>query len=94
MFSSRKRFTAATLVALTILVALEPATAHAYVGPSAGVSFLGAALGVAVAMFSALGVILFWPIRVLVRKLRGIRTVSSTTALPAPEPDAPQREGT
>ena len=87
MFINRARITAAILAALTILVALEPATAHAYGGPSAGVSFLGAALGGVVAMFSALGIIVFWPIRLLARKLRGFRTGTSAIGLTVSGPE-------
>jgi hypothetical protein len=83
MFSNRRGLACLMLVALTIIVAIEPTTAHAYVGPTAGVSFLGAAVGVIVALFSAIGVILFWPVRVLLRKIRGIKSGGAATGLPA-----------
>lgn len=43
----------------------------AYVGPGAGLSALGALWALIASIFTALGVILFWPIRFLIRKIRG-----------------------
>lgn len=83
MFINRQRLSCVMLVALTIVVAIEPTTAHAYVGPNAGVSFLGAAVGVVVAFFSAIAVILFWPVRVLIRKIRGVKSGGAAAKLPA-----------
>ena len=43
-------------------------TAMAYVGPGAGISVLGALWGLIVGVVMALAVILFWPIRMMIRK--------------------------
>ena len=59
-----------------LLVLLMATPAHAYVGPGAGVSLFGAAIGLLVAIFSAIGVILLWPIRMLAKKLSRLRTGS------------------
>ena len=56
--------------ALTVLVALWAEPAAAYIGPGAGITMLGALWGVIVAVFLAIGAVLFWPIRVLLRKRR------------------------
>jgi hypothetical protein len=64
--------------ALAILVALWADPAAAYIGPGAGITMLGALWGVVVAVFLALGAVLFWPIRVLLRKRR--KTATPTTA--------------
>lgn len=56
--------------ALAVLVALWADPAAAYIGPGAGITMLGALWGVVVAVFLALGAVLFWPIRVLLRKRR------------------------
>jgi hypothetical protein len=45
--------------------------AHAYVGPTAGIGLFSAAMGFLVAFVSAIGVILAWPLRALMRKIRG-----------------------
>jgi hypothetical protein len=67
---------------LPLVVALflaQPAFAYAYIGPSATVSFFGAAFGLLIAIFSAIGVLLLWPVRALLRLIR------RTTARPAEE---------
>jgi hypothetical protein len=56
--------------ALAVLVALWAEPAAAYIGPGAGITMLGALWGVIVAVFLAIGAVLFWPIRLLLRKLR------------------------
>jgi hypothetical protein len=55
------------LTAATLLFAV---TAEAYVGPGAGISVLGALWGLIIGVVMAVGVILFWPIRMLIRKLK------------------------
>jgi len=52
------------------LILAQPAFAHAYIGPAAAVSFFGAAFGLLVAIFSAIGVLLLWPVRALLRLIR------------------------
>lgn len=42
--------------------------AMAYIGPGAGITMLGALWGVVVAVVLALGAVLFWPIRALLRR--------------------------
>ncbi len=44
------------------------APAMAYIGPGAGITMLGALWGVIVAVVLALGAVLFWPIRALLRR--------------------------
>jgi hypothetical protein len=61
------------------LIMAQPALAHAYIGPAAAVSFFGAAFGLLIAIFSAIGVLLTWPVRALLRLIR------RTTARPAEE---------
>jgi len=57
---------AAIIIATTLL----PDLALAYVGPGAAVSALGALWGLIIGIVVALGVILFWPIRMLIRKMK------------------------
>ncbi len=56
---------AKSLSTLTLILAVIAVTApaHAYVGPGAGVSLLGAAFGLIAAIGLALGVVVFWPLR-------------------------------
>jgi hypothetical protein len=58
------------LVAAAALVASWAEPAAAYIGPGAGITMLGALWGVIVAIALALGAVLFWPIRILLRKRR------------------------
>jgi len=51
-----------------LLLALIATPATAYVGPGAGISVLGSLLGILVTIFVAIGAILFWPIRKLMRR--------------------------
>ncbi len=58
---------AASLFCLAVVVAAAT-PAHAYIGPGAGITMLGALWGVIVAVVLALGAVLFWPIRALLRR--------------------------
>jgi len=62
-----------------VCTAAQPALA--YVGPGAGVSLFGAAFGLIAAVVSAIGFVLMWPIRSLLKKRRA--------AAKAKEPAAP-----
>lgn len=66
-----------TLFIFTILFTFS-SLAAAYVGPGAGLSLIGSLIAVLVAILIALGVILFWPIRFLIRKIRGTKVSSDT----------------
>lgn len=51
-----------------------------YIGPGAGMGLLGALGGLLLAVASALGFILLWPIRKLMRRLRQANSESDATA--------------
>jgi hypothetical protein len=51
-------------------IILLPEAAYAYVGPGAGVSVLGALWGLIVGIVLAIGVIVFWPVKLMIRKLK------------------------
>ena len=63
-----KRLSAITMTAIAGV--LLPGLAAAYVGPGAGISMLGALWGLIVGVVMAVGVILFWPIRIMIRKAK------------------------
>jgi protein-S-isoprenylcysteine O-methyltransferase Ste14 len=48
------------------LCLIAPSAAFAYVGPSAGITMIG----IVVVIFGAIGAILYWPIRAMLRKKR------------------------
>lgn len=58
---------------LLVLGVTLSAPAMAYIGPGAGITMLGALWGVIVAVLLAIGAVLFWPIRALVRRAKGKR---------------------
>lgn len=53
--------------------------ALAYIGPGAGITMLGALWGVVVAVLLAIGAVLFWPIRALLRRAKGPRPAAAET---------------
>jgi hypothetical protein len=61
---------------------LVPPPALAYVGPGAGVSLFGAAFGLIAAVVSAIGFVLFWPIRSLLKKRRTAKQAKSSGDTP------------
>lgn len=66
------------LVVLALLIV--SASAEAYIGPGAGLSFLGSLWAVLVGIVLALVAILSWPIRLLWRRLRGTRAAPTAVA--------------
>ena len=56
---------------LVIILLLSPATAHAYIGPGAGVAVVGSFFVMFVAILSAVSVLLTWPIRYAIRAFKG-----------------------
>ena len=74
----RKLLSIAGLLAVLLVLSAQPAAA--YIGPGAGITMLGALWGVVVAVALALGAVLFWPIRVLLRKRRKPAAPAATVA--------------
>lgn len=60
----------ATLATSVVALIASTGLALAYVGPGAGLGAIGAALGLLAAIVMAFGVILFWPIRRLIRRIK------------------------
>ena len=58
-----------TLIAAVVLVAMTPGHASAYIGPGAGFALAGSFLAVFGAMFSAVAIVVSWPVRRLLRML-------------------------
>jgi uncharacterized membrane protein len=70
------------IIKTIVLLALAtmPAAAFAYVGPGAGISLLGALWGLIVAVVMAISVILFWPVRIMLRKRKAKREAAASEA--------------
>ena len=77
----------ATIAAATLLTALP---AQAYVGPGAGLSLLSALWAVLAAVFVAVGFVLLWPIRKMMRNRKRAQqnTASTTHSAPSEQPKA------
>ena len=56
-----------------ILIMAFPAAAQAYIGPGAGMAVAGSFFAMAAALFSAVLLLFTWPVRWLVRAVRGWR---------------------
>ena len=69
------------LLLASLALASAAAPAQAYLGPGAGITMLGALWGVVVALALALGAVLFWPVRALLRRRK--RPAAATAAAPA-----------
>lgn len=65
------------IVLLLLSLAADPL--HAYVGPGAGISVLGSLLGILATILVAMGAIIFWPVRKLLKR----RKAAAKTAEPA-----------
>ena len=70
------------IIQIIVLLALAtmPAAAFAYVGPGAGISLLGALWGLIVGVVMAISVILFWPVRIMLRKRKARREAAASEA--------------
>jgi predicted AlkP superfamily phosphohydrolase/phosphomutase len=64
------------LLLLGLLVCLFPATAHAYIGPGAGFTFLSSLVLLFGSFVLALFSLLTWPVRALIRAFKGHRALS------------------
>jgi predicted AlkP superfamily phosphohydrolase/phosphomutase len=64
------------LLSAIALVLLAPTPAQAYIGPGAGFAFAGSFLAVFAAFFSALTMLITWPIRLVGRVLFGWRALA------------------
>ena len=59
-----------------LLLALAAGPAQAYVGPGAGISVLGSLLGILATILVAIGAIVFWPVRKLVKRRKAAAAAS------------------
>jgi hypothetical protein len=76
-------------IGAALLLMLAPGLALAYVGPGAGISMLGALWGLIVGVVMAVGVILFWPIRIMLRKAKAKKANAAEISAAAAADTAP-----
>lgn len=55
-------------ILLTIALLLIQSTAFAYIGPGAGIPFIGSFIGFVVTVVLVISAILFWPIRKILKR--------------------------
>lgn len=76
--SLRPRSTTVSAGIAAVMLLATAAPAFAYVGPGAGLSLLGALWALVAAVFAAVGFVVMWPIRKMLKNRR--RAAASTTA--------------
>jgi hypothetical protein len=76
-------------IGAALLLLLAPGLALAYVGPGAGISMLGALWGLIVGVVMAVGVILFWPIRIMLRKAKAKKANAAEISAAAADDTVP-----
>lgn len=83
------------LVVICLALFALPDIALAYIGPGAGITFIGALIGLVLAVLSAVSFILFWPFRRAWRRMKArkenIEAMECQDAPPVKED--PEREG-
>lgn len=62
------------------LVILNPVLAQAYIGPGAGISAIGALWAVVLALVFAIGGLVIWPLRAMMRRKKAAATTSENVA--------------
>jgi protein-S-isoprenylcysteine O-methyltransferase Ste14 len=72
-------------ILVILLLALLSGSLEAYVGPGAGISVLGSLLGILATLFVAIGAILFWPVRKLMKRRKAASKAENTTESSPPE---------
>ena len=63
---------------LVLLGLCLSATVQAYIGPGAGISVIGSLIGVVVTVLLAVGAILMWPVRRLMRRRKAKKNEETT----------------
>ena len=78
---------------LLTMLGLFSAPVAAYIGPGAGISVLGSLMGILVTVFVAIGAILLWPLRKMLRKRRGAAQGEARPTEASRAPDSPAAPG-
>jgi hypothetical protein len=73
------------LLVFILLASVSPAPA--YIGPGAGISVLGSLLSILATVFVAIGAVLFWPLRKLMKRRKARRESGTGTEAEATRND-------
>jgi predicted AlkP superfamily phosphohydrolase/phosphomutase len=71
MLKIRQGKTIKLLLAIVLFILIIPNHAHAYIGPGAGFAVAGSFLAMFLALFSAIIALFTWPVRFIIRSIRG-----------------------
>ena len=82
---SAARSASALALGLAALL-LAPLPALAYIGPGAGISFFGSILGILATIFVAIGAILLWPVRRMMKRRKAAKAAAESAAGPESTP--------
>jgi hypothetical protein len=63
-----------------VLLSLATSPLHAYIGPGAGISVLGSLLGILATILVAIGAIIFWPVRKLMKRRKAAAQPAESSA--------------
>lgn len=72
-------------VSVFMLSFLVVAPAYAYIGPGAAVAFVGYIFGPIAAVAVAVAMVLLWPLRILMKKMKAKKQGEMPAAAPDPE---------
>lgn len=68
-----------------LLLSLAASPLYAYVGPGAGISVLGSLLGILATILVAMGAIIFWPVRKLMKRRKAAAKAADPAAVDTTE---------
>lgn len=88
----KKQIGTVTFILGLALSAASPAAA--YVGPGAGLSLLGAFWGLVLAIGAALGFVILWPLRRMLKRKKGSAPAAASQAEAQPQAVKVSHEGT
>ena len=74
-----------TKVFLALTALVFSSAASAYVGPGAGISVLGSLLGILATIVVAIGAIVLWPLRKMMKRKKAKAAAETTEATSGPE---------
>jgi uncharacterized membrane protein HdeD (DUF308 family) len=77
--SGRSSVIASWLAIAAGMLLIMPSMAFAYVGPGAGITMIGTLIGIVVVIFGAIGAILYWPVRAMLRKKKNAAAASDNS---------------
>lgn len=82
-----------TRLLLALLLLTPVSAALGYIGPGAGISVLGSLLSILVTFFVAIGAIVFWPLRKLLKRRKARREVADGAEPGLDRADTPGDDG-